>query len=223
MLASVCKIATGLATLLAASSCVSARGALAPGHGDEFRESLEDAAVNAKRLVSEHPTGTIATVFPDNSTNAGRPYAIMEYAAACHDAPGITFLLFPESVTTQNLLASPGKYVTYTVSEPFEGARSAVAQARVAFMGNMTVLSDLSDKERLRLSTCYRKHHPDVFWFPGRVPGHPFDSIWARFDPVDIYYVGGFGGTHYIGHIPVDLYAQAGEDARSAPAFAVQA
>lgn len=64
----------------------------------------------------------------------------------------------------------------------------------VADAQNMTVLEDLSDKERLRLSACYRKYHPDVFWFPGRVPGHPFDSIWARFDPVDIYYVGGFGG-----------------------------
>ena len=80
----------------------------------------------------------------------------------------------------------------------------------------MTLLhtSSLSVAERIRLSTCYKHYHPDTFWFPpstSNTSHHPFDSVWARFDPVDIYYVGGFGDTHYIGHISVDMYAQAGE------------
>jgi hypothetical protein len=57
----------------------------------------------------------------------------------------------------------------------------------------MTILHDIPDKEYDRLSRCYRQYHPDVFWFPGRTAGHPFDSMWARFQPEDIYYVGGFG------------------------------
>lgn len=77
----------------------------------------------------------------------------------------------------------------------------------------MTVLEDLSTKEKLELAKCYRSYHPDTFWFPPATgpSHHPFDAVWARFDPVDIYYVGGFGDTHYIGHIPVDMYAEAGE------------
>lgn len=63
--------------------------------------------------------------------------------------------------------------------------------------------------------------------------------MWAKFTPDDIYYVGGFGeyveassssskrwkgaiqrssklmmshSTHYIGHVPVDVYTAAGEE-----------
>ena len=59
----------------------------------------------------------------------------MQYAAPCDDDGSLTFLLFPESVTTQNILHSSAGETTYTVSEPFDGARSAVAQARAALMG----------------------------------------------------------------------------------------
>lgn len=79
----------------------------------------------------------------------------------------------------------------------------------------MTLLDELSIKEKTRLAECYKSYHPDTFWFPpaeGKGNGHPFDSVWARFDPVDIYYVGGFGDTHYIGHIPVEMYDKARED-----------
>lgn len=77
----------------------------------------------------------------------------------------------------------------------------------------MTLLHDISAEEKNRLAKCYKRYHPDTFWFPP-ITGeghHPWDSVWARFDPVDIYYVGGFGDTHYIGHIPVDMYDKAGE------------
>jgi hypothetical protein len=56
----------------------------------------------------------------------------------------------------------------------------------------MTIPDDLSDEERRGLEECYKSYHPDVFWFPGS-DSHPWDSMWARFDPADIYYVGGFG------------------------------
>jgi hypothetical protein len=56
----------------------------------------------------------------------------------------------------------------------------------------MTILDDLPDPERSGLEECYKSYHPDVFWFPGS-DSHPWDSMWARFDPTDIYYVGGFG------------------------------
>lgn len=76
----------------------------------------------------------------------------------------------------------------------------------------MTILSDLDTSEEKRLQRCYEQYHPDVWWFPSKEGnGHPLDAMWARFDVQDIYYVGGFGDTHYIGHIPVEMYAEAGK------------
>ncbi|KAI9634795.1 pyridoxamine 5'-phosphate oxidase-domain-containing protein [Dioszegia hungarica] len=178
------------------------------------RETIEEAAVHAKQLVHSSVTGTLASVFPANSTLAGRPHTILEYHAPCHHSPSLTFLLFPISLSTKNIFGAEGHYAGYTVSDPIDGVRSPMSRGRVAFTGNMTLLPDLSAKERARLSVCYKSYHPDVFWFPPASPGeshHPFDSVWARFDPEDIYYVGGFGDTHYIGHIPVEMYAEAGE------------
>jgi hypothetical protein len=47
--------------------------------------------------------------------------------------------------------------------------------------------------ERERLRTCYRRYHPDAWWTPMRQQKIPHESFWARFEPQDIYYVGGFG------------------------------
>lgn len=59
---------------------------------------------------------------------------------------------------------------------------------------NVTVLrtDEMSQKDRKALQDCYKRYHPDVFWFPG-TGEHPWDAMWARFTPRDVYYVGGFG------------------------------
>jgi len=74
------------------------------------------------------------------------------------------------------------------------------------------------------IEECYLSSHRDAEgWVPSRWGYHA--SFWARFDPKSIYYVGGFGGLHYIGNIPLDLYQQSGkpEDSRNTedgnPAF----
>lgn len=51
----------------------------------------------------------------------------------------------------------------------------------------------LNRTEVRRLEECYASFHPDArMWFPYK-DRHPFNSIWAKFEPEDIYYVGGFG------------------------------
>jgi hypothetical protein len=58
-----------------------------------------------------------------------------QYHAPCHPSPALTFLLFPESVSTRNILASKEHLAGYTLSMPIQGVRSPVARARVSFMG----------------------------------------------------------------------------------------
>ncbi|WVN89900.1 uncharacterized protein L203_105130 [Cryptococcus depauperatus CBS 7841] len=48
-------------------------------------------------------------------------------------------------------------------------------------------------------------------WIPGAL-GSTHVSIWAKLDVEDSYYMGSFGDTHYIGHIPADMYGKAGEE-----------
>ena len=60
---------------------------------------------------------------------------------------------------------------------------------------NVTILEfeSIPKDELDRLEKCYTWYHPDAkSWLPYQ-PRHPFNSFWARFEPSDIYYVGGFG------------------------------
>jgi hypothetical protein len=104
---------------------------IAPAH----RETLLEAASNAKHLVHTISTGTMASVFPLEGDNAGRPFAMMEYHAPCHPDPSLTFVLMPISLSTRNILKNDNHYATYTVQMPSEGVRSPMSRGRVAFIG----------------------------------------------------------------------------------------
>ncbi|ORY31858.1 pyridoxamine 5'-phosphate oxidase-domain-containing protein [Naematelia encephala] len=199
------RVPTAIAIIVCAVvSCL----ALPSQQPEQARETVQEAASFIKHLVNDVTTGTLASVFPSHSPDADRPFALMEYHAPCHPSPSLTFLLFPISLSTRNILSTPSQYASYTVQSLTKPHTSAMSQGRVAFIGNMTILDNLSTSESRSLQDCYRSYHPDAWWFP-HDQQHPFDSMWARFDPVDIYYVGGFGDTHYIGHVPVDMYAKA--------------
>jgi hypothetical protein len=99
------------------------------------RETLTEAASNAKHLIHTISTGTMASVFPSEGDNAGRPFAMMEYHAPCHPNPSLTFVLMPISLSTRNILKNDNHYATYTVQMPSEGVRSPMSRGRVAFIG----------------------------------------------------------------------------------------
>ena len=143
----------------------------------------------------------------------------MQYHAPCFDSPALTMLLMPISLSTRNVLSNPSHSATYTIQMPMDGVSSPMSRGRVAFIGvsvrswsstatcgfievigadtvqNVTLFpfNDISKPELARLENCYTHYHPDAkMWLPYQ-PRHPFDSSWARFEPQDIYYVGGFG------------------------------
>lgn len=74
------------------------------------------------------------------------------------------------------------------------------------------------------LCDCFVAHHPDAAaWVPGSSES-PHISIWVRFSPSKIHYVGGFGDEHFIGPVDMDLYRsiEPGLDEHRAPALYVQ-
>ncbi|KAI0344655.1 hypothetical protein BDW22DRAFT_1412427 [Trametopsis cervina] len=173
------------------------------------RETVEDAARIARALVDNSPNaiGTMATIFPaDHDTLAGQPFSMQEYYASCHTNGSLTLLFMPISRQSQNVLKSP----TSSASISILSERPAASRARVSLIGNVTVYKDLETApDREAIQSCYLEKHPDArIWVPG--PDEPHVAYWARFDVNSIYFVGGFGGLHYIGYIPPELYASSG-------------
>ncbi|KAI0092935.1 pyridoxamine 5'-phosphate oxidase-domain-containing protein [Irpex rosettiformis] len=172
-------------------------------------ETVEDAARIARKLVdsSVDHIGTMATIFPeDHESLAGQPFSLQEYYASCHSNGSLTLLFMPISRHSQNILHSS----THSASISIWSEHPAASRARVALVGNVTVFANLEDTpERDLIQSCYLETHPDAkWWIPG--PREPHIAYWARFDIHNIYFVGGFGGLHYIGYIPPSLYADAG-------------
>ncbi|KAH9949561.1 pyridoxamine 5'-phosphate oxidase-domain-containing protein [Amylocystis lapponica] len=173
-------------------------------------ETMEEAAQLARKLIDHSPSiGAMATVYPaDHPTLSGEPFVLQEYYARrvpCHTNGSLALILMPISRHGANILASPGRSVSITVADE----HPAASRARVALIGNVTVFKELAgvpDKDALE--ACFLAKHPDVpRWLPGSQESHA--SYWATFDPHTIYYVGGFGGAHYIGYIPLAVYQAA--------------
>ncbi|KZT70976.1 hypothetical protein DAEQUDRAFT_724725 [Daedalea quercina L-15889] len=171
------------------------------------RETVQDAAILARTLVDLSPSsiGTMATVFPDDHALAGQPFSLQEYYASCHTNGSLTLLLMPISRMSQNILHSDSRSVSISVMD----AHPDASRPRVSLIGNVTIFNDVDViPDEAEIKDCYIAKHPDARrWVPG--PREPHVAYWARFDAESIYYVGGFGGLHYIGYIPMDLYQKA--------------
>ncbi|KAF8316478.1 pyridoxamine 5'-phosphate oxidase-domain-containing protein [Cantharellus anzutake] len=132
----------------------------------------------------------------------------MEYYAPCYPNGSLALILVNISQSATNIWASPTHAATFTIRAPL--SLSPVSKPRVALIGSVSAVGPDNDLDSLE--ECYVDRHPDATsWIPGKSPFQ--DVQWARFDPSIIYYVGGFGGVHYIGWIPLDLYQRSGNEA----------
>jgi len=178
--------------------------------GVQASETVEEAAKLARSLVDDpaNAVGVIATIFPvDHSNLPGHPFALQEYYGSCFNNGSLALLLMSISQSTKNIFhdSNPDRLATITVHPD----HPAAAKPRIALMGSVhTVPENLFESEGIE--DCYLSVHPDAKdWVPSEWGYHA--SFWARFDPHSIFYVGGFGGLHYIGNIPVELYQSGGE------------
>ncbi|KAG9003924.1 hypothetical protein FRB94_002769 [Tulasnella sp. JGI-2019a] len=193
-----------LASIFATISIVSAK------------ETVGDAAHIARELIQTSSIGTLSSTYPSGHDLAGQPFGLMEYYAPCYANGSLAILFFGISQNGRNILASPGQAASISIQSP--PSYSLATKPRVALVGNVTVFSSHYEGGEA-LKECYKQSHPDAWWVPGNKAG-VHDAVWARFDPHTIYFVGGFGGMHYIGHIPLDIFQNA--HAASPPRMRIQ-
>ncbi|KAH7108065.1 pyridoxamine 5'-phosphate oxidase-domain-containing protein [Auriculariales sp. MPI-PUGE-AT-0066] len=169
-------------------------------------ESIYDAARLARALVASTGISTLSTTFPSEHPElAGQAVGLMEYHASCFTNGSLTILFAPISLNSKNILKSPTRAASLSVV----ASPARASNARVSLIGTVDIHYNINDNIKKELEQCYTAVHPDAKrWVPGSEDSHLF--YWARFEPQIIYYIGGFGGLHYIGYIPLELYQTSG-------------
>jgi len=154
-----------------------------PSHAERARTLLHLSSVATLSTVSRKQPG-----FPFGSL---MPYAL--------DAAGQPlFLISTMAMHTQNLKADPR--ASLFVSQPAADG-DVLGAARVTLVGNVVQLDD-EDKPEAR--EIYLKAHPNSqYWVDFT------DFAFFRMEPVDVYYVGGFG---VMGWVTSADYAAAAPD-----------
>src|ERR1700678_2097801 len=154
-----------------------------PTHAERARTLLHLASVATLSTLSRKQPG-----FPFGSL---MPYAL--------DAAGRPlFLISTMAMHTQNLKADPRASLFVTQPAP-DG--DVLGAARVTLVGNVLQLPDVEKSEAREL---YLKAHPNSqYWVDFT------DFAFFRLEPIDIYYVGGFG---VMGWVTASEYAAAQPD-----------
>ncbi|KAG0043191.1 hypothetical protein BGZ83_011720 [Gryganskiella cystojenkinii] len=171
-------------------------------------ETLEQAAGLARSLVQKTNIGTFMTVMNADRQGGrveGYPFGSMDYYVDDCDEPGTPLLLLSHlQINVQN--ARTKNQVSLAIRKlPAEGEHgNPMVDPRVTLLGRLVPV----DKERHeRAEACFVAKHPEAKWW---LPGAGFhDFKWYNMAIDEIYYVGGFGGIHYIGWIDVATYYNA--------------
>ncbi|KAF9111443.1 hypothetical protein BGX27_004923 [Mortierella sp. AM989] len=168
-------------------------------------ETHEDAAGLARNLVKYTGIGTFMSVMDerrkDGSLN-GYPFGSMDYYVDDCDAPGMPLMLLSHlQVNVQN--ARTSNRVSLAIRKlPTQGERgNPMADPRVTLLGRLV---PLDEEKHARAEECFVRQHPDAKWWLPRSGFHDFK--WYNLEIKEIYYIGGFGGIHYIGWIDVGTY-----------------
>lgn len=110
----------------------------------------------------------------------------------------------PQNV--RNILQAPHHNATFSImdqsAERKSGRLGATDRNRLALFGHVERLTDQNDIDEA--AKVFGHYHKDAkAYYPGNGPHYAF---WARFNVDRVYWLGGFGDTHYIGWLPLDLY-----------------
>jgi len=184
--------------------------------------TVHESAVQARRILSLTPIGTLSTIFPQQSSITsnrdhrddahpteqrppgvdGAPIGLMDYLADCEPDTGNPTLL-ALNIATSFKNAAAGSNVTlslrWTPPDHHRTRYSVAALPRYSLVG---YLEDIEPGvvESARLARCFTTAHPDAKWW---LPGNPIhESRWARLVVHEVYWIGGFGDRAYIGWIP---------------------
>jgi putative heme iron utilization protein len=151
-------------------------------------------AERARTLLQLSSVATLSTV---SRKQAGFPFgSLMPYALDAAGRP--LFLISTMAMHTQNLKADPR--ASLFVNQPAADG-DVLGAGRVTLVGNVVQLAD-DDKPEAR--EIYLRAHPNSqYWVDFT------DFAFFRLEPVDVYYVGGFG---VMGWVTAADYAAAAPD-----------
>ena len=183
----------------------------------------------ARRLLALSSTGVLTTVFPQNISEipaygrtpadvAGISIGLPEYIADCEGEGNPTIIALGVSTSTKNVLYGDGegdgkgRNVSLSLSwweqyaKPENKGREAWSMAnlpRVSLIGYLEEIPDEEVRER-EIEECFvGKHKDSRLWLPGsKFAAH--QGKWARVVVEEVYWIGGFGGTNYIGWLDGD-------------------
>jgi putative heme iron utilization protein len=152
---------------------------------------------HAERSRTLMHLSSVATLSTVSRKQPGFPFgSLMPYALDAAGRP--LFLISTMAMHTQNLKADPR--ASLFVSQPAADG-DVLGAARVTLVGNVT---QLTDEEKTEVREIYLKAHPNSqYWVDFT------DFAFFRLEPVDVYYVGGFG---VMGWVTAADYAAAAPD-----------
>ena len=213
-----------------------------------LHEHTEDeAAVKARALVASEGVGFIGSVMssPPNAYDNGYAYASMDYFVdQCVDeslqsSNGSPLLLLSTlEVATQNILKNnrislairsksgashndgSERWNKATDEERAYAEKLVRLAGPAALTSRMTLLGTISGLNTLEendvATKCFLARHPDAkMWIKFA------DFSFYRLDVEHIYWVGGFGDSHYIGWIDRNKYYNASTLAETSPTSSV--
>ncbi|KXS18714.1 hypothetical protein M427DRAFT_132646 [Gonapodya prolifera JEL478] len=104
---------------------------------------------------------------------------------------------------------SPFQHQQHFVDSHSVHTQSPMSSARLTLLGTVEALTDSDEIEDARAR--FVAAHPDAAgWAPGAPGGGGFhDFKWHKLRPTGLYWIGGFGGLHYIGWVDIALYRNA--------------
>ncbi|KAI9830952.1 MAG: hypothetical protein M1838_005756, partial [Thelocarpon superellum] len=182
--------------------------------------SIHESAVQARRIFSLTPLGTLSTVFPPHasadedaglshtpSSLGGAPIGLMDYTADCSSASKAPSsdageqstqdgdpVILAISIATSFKNVEAGSNISLSLRwhppSNYKYAYSAASLPRFSLMG---YLAKIPDEEVLRenIAQCFVGYHADAAaWLPGN-PIHR--SEWVRLVVQEVYWIGGFG------------------------------
>jgi heme iron utilization protein len=152
---------------------------------------------HAERSRTLMHLSSVATLSTVSRKQPGFPFgSLMPYALDAAGRP--LFLISTMAMHTQNLKGDPR--ASLFVSQPAADG-DVLGAARVTLVGNVT---QLTENEKSEAREIYLKAHPNSqYWVDFT------DFAFFRLEPVDVYYVGGFG---VMGWVTSTDYAAAAPD-----------
>lgn len=170
--------------------------------------TVHESAIQARRILRLENIGTLSTVFPSThateqrpSDVGGAPIGLMDYFGDCEpDTGNPTILAITIATSFKNVDA--GSNITLSLRwHPQDNKwRSPASLPRFSLVGHLEDIK-VSPIESAKVAACYVKYHPDAAWW---LPGNRIhESKWVRLVVEEIYWIGGFGNTAYIGWIPL--------------------